>query len=284
MVLMRLIKVVPRWDRWAIKQKIQVLDGNFASIQDLPSLLDLHHARERYDQPHVLMPIELLTCVGSIALLALTTGGHAAVLREREAATCIKDSCLELFERLEIIAKPFCSAYTQSPTHPLPAFASQWSDAPAKISSACACLNGGKPTAAPSSISAIISTPSCSQTVVTTAAPSATTPPSSTTPPTVDPCYVTKYSAIPAATAACTDIILDGITVPGNATIDLSKLKKGTKVTFKGKTFWEYFDANYPFIKVGGTDLEITAAEGAVLDGNGQAWWDGIGSNGGVKK
>jgi polygalacturonase len=99
-----------------------------------------------------------------------------------------------------------------------------------------------------------------------------------------DACYVTTYSAIPAATAACTNITLDNVTVPGNSTIDLSKLKKGTKVTFKGKTFWQYADANYPFIKVGGTDIELTAAVGAVLDGNGQSWWDGLGSNGGVAK
>jgi polygalacturonase len=95
---------------------------------------------------------------------------------------------------------------------------------------------------------------------------------------------VTTFSAIPAAVASCTNIVLDGITVPGNSTIDLSKLKTGSKVTFKGTTFWEYFDANYPFIKVGGTNIEVTAAEGAILDGNGQAWWDGIGSNGGVTK
>ncbi|KAG9192624.1 polygalacturonase [Alternaria panax] len=101
---------------------------------------------------------------------------------------------------------------------------------------------------------------------------------------TTDVCYVTEYAAIPAATAACTSIILDGLTVPGNSTIDLSKLKTGTKVTFRGKTFWEYADANYAFIKVGGSDLEITADEDAVLDGNGQAWWDGLGSNGGVAK
>jgi len=95
---------------------------------------------------------------------------------------------------------------------------------------------------------------------------------------------VTTFSAIPAAVASCTNFVLDGITVPGNSTIDLSKLKTGSKVTFKGITFWEYFDANYPFIKVSGTNIEVTAAEGAILDGNGQAWWDGIGSNGGVTK
>jgi polygalacturonase len=99
-----------------------------------------------------------------------------------------------------------------------------------------------------------------------------------------DACHVTEYPAIPAAIAACTAITLDGITVPGGSTIDLSKLNKGTKVTFRGTTFWEYANAVYPFIKVGGTDIEVTAAKGAILDGNGQAWWDGLGSNGGVVK
>lgn len=123
--------------------------------------------------------------------------------------------------------------------------------------------------------------------VFATTVSSATSSPSATTGGTTAPpsaCHVTDYSAIPAATAACTSITLDGITVPGNGTINLSKLKTGAKVTFSGTTFWEYFDANYPFIKVGGTDIEINATEGAILDGNGQAWWDGLGSNGGVAK
>jgi polygalacturonase len=118
--------------------------------------------------------------------------------------------------------------------------------------------------------------------VATTSSSAPASPSAAASSPTA--CHVTEYSAIPAATAACTSITLDSITVPGNRTIDLSKLKTGSKVTFSGTTFWEYFDANYPFIKVGGTDIEITATEGAVLDGNGEAWWDGLGSNGGVAK
>jgi polygalacturonase len=121
-----------------------------------------------------------------------------------------------------------------------------------------------------------------SASAVVTSSPTSSTPTTTSVP--ADACYVTAYSAIPAATAACTSITLDGITVPGNSTINLSSLKTGTKVTFKGTTFWEYFDANYPFIKVGGTNVEITAAEGAILDGNGQSWWDGLGSNGGIAK
>jgi polygalacturonase len=214
-------------------------------------------------------------------LLTLATAGYAAVLPERAVATCTQDACLELFQLFDVVAKPFCSAYTHAPTQTVPAFAARWSKVPIKISSACACLNGGKPTPATSSVAAVVPTPISSKAVVSSVM---TVAPLTTTSASADACYVTTYSAIPAATAACTAITLDGITVPGNSTIDLSKLKKGTKVTFQGKTFWEYFDANYPFIKVGGTDVEITAAEGAVLDGNGQSWWDGLGSNGGIAK
>ena len=225
--------------------------------------------------------------IGISGLLAFATAGQAAVLAERATSTCTQDACLKVFEVFSAAAKPFCSAYTKAPTHTVPAFAAQWSNVPAKISSACTCLNGAKPTGTTSSASTSTITPapiSSTAVVSSTTLASSSLVPSSSATASADACYVTAYAAIPAATAACTAITLDGITVPGNSTIDLSKLKTGTKVTFKGKTFWEYFDANYPLIKVGGTNLEITAAEGAVLDGNGQSWWDGLGSNGGIAK
>jgi polygalacturonase len=37
-------------------------------------------------------------------------------------------------------------------------------------------------------------------------------------------------------------------------------------------------------IRVGGTNIHITGAPGAIIDGNGEAWWDGQGSNGGKTK
>jgi polygalacturonase len=95
---------------------------------------------------------------------------------------------------------------------------------------------------------------------------------------------VTAFTAVASATASCTNIILDGITVPAGSTLDLSKLLNGTKVTFAGLTFWEYKAEDYNMIKVGGKNIEITAEPDAVLDGNGQSWWDGQGSNGGIDK
>lgn len=108
--------------------------------------------------------------------------------------------------------------------------------------------------------------------------------PTSSSSVTSDICSVTAYSAIPAAIAACISITLDGVTVPGDSTLDLSKLLTGTTVTFAGLTSFEYADANYDMIKVGGTNVTITAKPSAVIDGNGQAWWDGQGSNGGLTK
>ncbi|KAK4547939.1 hypothetical protein LTR36_010658 [Oleoguttula mirabilis] len=97
-------------------------------------------------------------------------------------------------------------------------------------------------------------------------------------------CYVTAYSAVAAATAACTSITLKNILVPGNQTLDLSKLRAGTTVTFAGTTTFGFAEADYNLIEVGGTNITITAEKGAVIDGNGQAWWDGQGSNGGITK
>ncbi|KAG9842072.1 glycoside hydrolase, partial [Aureobasidium melanogenum] len=99
-----------------------------------------------------------------------------------------------------------------------------------------------------------------------------------------DPCYVTSYPDLANAVSSCTNITLDSIAVPGNTTLDLTKLKAGTTVTFAGKTTFAYADANYDMIKVAGTDVTITAEKDAIIDGNGQAWWDGLGSNGGVAK
>jgi polygalacturonase len=49
-------------------------------------------------------------------------------------------------------------------------------------------------------------------------------------------CTVTSYADVPAAVASCTAITIQNVIVPGNSTLDLSKLKTGTTVTFAGKT------------------------------------------------
>ena len=56
-------------------------------------------------------------------------------------------------------------------------------------------------------------------------------------------------------------------------------------MTFAGTTSFGYTeDSDFDSIYIGGTDITVTGATGHVIDGNGQAYWDGEGSNGGPDK
>lgn len=99
-----------------------------------------------------------------------------------------------------------------------------------------------------------------------------------------DGCTFTDADAAAASKASCSSIVLSGITVPAGTTLDLTDLNDGTTVTFEGTTTWEYDEWDGPLVSFSGTDITITGASGHVLDGNGAAWWDGEGSNGGVTK
>lgn len=97
-------------------------------------------------------------------------------------------------------------------------------------------------------------------------------------------CTVTQYAEIPAAVADCTAITLSSVVVPSGKTLNLSGLNPGATVTFAGKTSFEYYDGNIDLITVSGESITLTAEPDAIIDGNGQAWWDGLGSNGGISK
>ncbi|PMD67042.1 glycoside hydrolase family 28 protein [Hyaloscypha bicolor E] len=98
-------------------------------------------------------------------------------------------------------------------------------------------------------------------------------------------CTCTAYSQIAPAVASCSAITLQDIAAPTDSSIDLSKLKANSVVTFAGKTTFAFTNSSgfNPMI-FGGANVTITSAPGAIIDGNGQAYWDGQGSNGGVPK
>ncbi|KAJ9097254.1 hypothetical protein QFC21_004923 [Naganishia friedmannii] len=106
-------------------------------------------------------------------------------------------------------------------------------------------------------------------------------------PTSVDPaCTITTYNAatIKTALSTCASLVVKDLTVPANTTLDLSAAKTGASITFEGKTTWLYGNKNYDLLKLGGQGVTIQGAPGSVIDGNGAAWWDGIGSNGGRAK
>jgi polygalacturonase len=78
---------------------------------------------------------------------------------------------------------------------------------------------------------------------------------------------------------------LSNIAAPNGSAINLSGLKIGTTVTFDGLTTFGFTNSStFNPITIGGESITITASPGAIIDGNGQGYWDGLGSNGGVPK
>lgn len=98
-------------------------------------------------------------------------------------------------------------------------------------------------------------------------------------------CVATVYSQIAPAVAACTEITLKDIYAPPASSIDLTGVQPGTVINFVGTTTFGFTNySDFDPIILGGVGVRVTAYAGAVIDGNGPAYWDGLGSNGGVPK
>ncbi|KAJ5327922.1 hypothetical protein N7541_009029 [Penicillium brevicompactum] len=97
-------------------------------------------------------------------------------------------------------------------------------------------------------------------------------------------CTFTSAASAKASKKSCSNIVLDNIKVPAGETLDLSNLKDGTKVTFKGETTFGYKEWKGPLIRFSGKNIEVNGASGHVINGGGASWWDGKGTNGGKTK
>lgn len=98
-------------------------------------------------------------------------------------------------------------------------------------------------------------------------------------------CIVTEYAQIASAVASCTDIVLSDLSMPASSTLDLQSLQTGAVVTFAGTTtFGTTPDSDFDPIVISGDSITIAGAAGHVIEGNGAAYWDGQGSNGGSEK
>lgn len=120
----------------------------------------------------------------------------------------------------------------------------------------------------------------------TGAAPaSSATAPSGVGNSTASTCTVTAAADVASAVASCTSIELSNLVMPANMTLDLTGLQNHTSVVFSGTTQFG-FTPNEDFnpIEISGSFITVTGAPGSVIDGNGSAYWDGLGSNGGTVK
>ncbi|KAK6218130.1 rRNA-processing protein bfr2 [Pestalotiopsis sp. IQ-011] len=97
-------------------------------------------------------------------------------------------------------------------------------------------------------------------------------------------CTFTDAASAIKGKASCTNIILNGITVPAGTTLDMTGLKTGTTVTFQGTTSFGYKEWEGPLVSFSGSSITIQGASGHSIDAGGARWWDGKGSNGGKTK
>lgn len=98
-------------------------------------------------------------------------------------------------------------------------------------------------------------------------------------------CTVTAAADVASAVASCTSIELSNLVMPANETLDLTGLQNYTSVVFSGTTQFGFSpDEDFDPVEISGSHITVTGAPGSVIDGNGAAYWDGLGSNGGAAK
>lgn len=211
------------------------------------------------------------------------------------AAQCNHDNCLRnvIDQRFVAKASAFCATYTASVVTEeaaIPTYLSGCKESSKRVSSACSCAFTAQPTTSSSTTT--------TTTTTTTPAPTTTSPPvlsttlvtstlvaSTTTSAAVSLCTATNYAQIAPAVASCTNIVLKDIFAPSNSSIDLSKLLPNSVVTFDGLTTFAFTNrSSFDPIIIAGKNITIQGAPGHLIEGNGHAYWDGIGSNGGVPK
>ncbi|KAI0146925.1 glycosyl hydrolases family 28-domain-containing protein [Xylariaceae sp. FL1272] len=195
------------------------------------------------------------------------------------------DACAAAFVSNQAAAQTFCASAASAPQ---PTWASACSSKVKKLTSACECFV----TATASATSTATATATATTTKATTTMVTSTTKATTTTQATTttaagtgSTCIVTAYASISSAVESCTNIVLSNISAPPSSTIDLQALQTGATVTFAGTTtFGTTSDSDFDPIVISGHSVTITGASGHVIEGNGAAYWDGLGSNGGVDK
>ncbi|KAJ5938600.1 CAZyme family GH28 [Penicillium verhagenii] len=97
-------------------------------------------------------------------------------------------------------------------------------------------------------------------------------------------CTFTSAASASASKKSCTTIVLDNIEVPAGETLDLTDLASGTKVIFNGETTFGYEEWDGPLIEISGSNIIVAGTSNHTINGGGERWWDGEGTNGGKTK
>lgn len=82
---------------------------------------------------------------------------------------------------------------------------------------------------------------------------------------TKEQCIITNYEEVDDIVNSCTDIVIDGITVPGGEQLAID-LQEGSTLTFRGTTTFEFYEWGGPMVKITGDNILVKGEEGILLD------------------
>lgn len=87
-------------------------------------------------------------------------------------------------------------------------------------------------------------------------------------------CTVTELSQVTASVAACSNVLLSGVTIPASSTLSVT-VPSGGALLFAGTMTVEYTpDSEYTPIVLKGSNAKIAGLAGAVIDGQGSQYWE----------
>ncbi|KXS20490.1 glycoside hydrolase family 28 protein [Gonapodya prolifera JEL478] len=100
---------------------------------------------------------------------------------------------------------------------------------------------------------------------------------------TAESCVIRSYDDISGCLSS-TDILMQGpFTVPANKVVNMGSLNNGTRVTVSGTVSWANGTRSTYLFTLGGSGIVFDGTNGT-FDGQGPQYWDGLGTNGGVRK
>ncbi|CAG9767025.1 unnamed protein product [Ceutorhynchus assimilis] len=95
-------------------------------------------------------------------------------------------------------------------------------------------------------------------------------------------CFVTKFEDVANATKNCQNILVGNLTVPAGKTLVLDLLP-GATVNFIGNVTFGFENWVGPLMRVYGNNVTVQGEDGHIINGQGELYWDDLGSWGTLK-